>query len=882
MENSCALALHGSTARKSAVPLAHTIPAPPALCAVCGPDSTRCAARPVASAPLPLTSALRCPRYHLMPPPGDGLLPVVPSPTSISDPPPSADTVRKCGRLWRPNDPPAMALSPQHLNLAAVSLPEKRSLDIDSQSDLSAVLPSGALHFDAAVSSPDATLSSYASALGPPKPKKRRNWAPIAVVPMVKICLPTDVKPNMLLELKLNYQTMCSWESHIFMVSTLLSLVKCVLRPHADLKKIAALGRRLSKTRKRFLNAQRAVFDVQNERSSPPALPLMQPDVGASSKPLQQSPASSHQSLGLSEKSPKLRTESTPPEGMKPPPLPKKCVSSEIHGKSQMHRPRVVRPVAPRVSAQLQMQPQASMPSNHSAVPAVVQPAMSQCLSSEQQERQQPQHHQLASMGMPHPAISQPVISQPILSQQTLLAPRPKRNPRDSSAPIDTREIGVGYGHPSSGSQNTNEPSNDIVGSPIEQQWLAGAGTLDHEPTLSKMEPTIAEVPNQYPTHDFSPVTPGNTNRRVISVAPDAFAPPPGMGVPPQQAVSTPWESTSYSSSVTHMNTQAPDAPLHILSRLLAPSPSNLPFTPSTTVNPMTNPMNPMSGAMNNAPVTPVSFSPANISSAPNQMGVFDPGHSLLGRMGANSSSVMSQNRDLLSLTLDKTDLTAWDTPKESFGATGSWSRPKDPPPLPRPSFSDNPSPVPDPSNVMPPPNLPQSAMAPSNIGPLGLSTSGLNSSGVAAPGLAPPNMMQSTLSSGGMPHNSYSTSGILPSGMIPNNMVSNNLGPSGMSPGNLPTYSFEGGTDANAGLSSSFMDHRMGFYPTDSELRMPQLGATDNSHELFNPGVNTSGFFGAGSAPLPTTQSRGRRAGDREVVVPDTTSLLGPWQQAA
>lgn len=98
-----------------------------------------------------------------------------------------------------------------------------------------------------------------------PRPKKRRNWAPIAVVPMKKVSLPPGLEGDELEAAEENYRGMCAVEQQVFMVSTLLSLVKFVLRGQADLKKVAALGRRLSKTRKRFLNVQRGMFDVYHE-----------------------------------------------------------------------------------------------------------------------------------------------------------------------------------------------------------------------------------------------------------------------------------------------------------------------------------------------------------------------------------------------------------------------------------------------------------------------------------------------------------------------------------------------------------------------------------------------------------------------------------------
>lgn len=94
---------------------------------------------------------------------------------------------------------------------------------------------------------------------------KLRNWAPITVVPLKKVFLAPNVAGPALAKAQENYCAMCAIEQHVLMISTPLSLVKFVLRRVTDLKKVASLDRRLSKTRKHFLNVERGMFDVTNK-----------------------------------------------------------------------------------------------------------------------------------------------------------------------------------------------------------------------------------------------------------------------------------------------------------------------------------------------------------------------------------------------------------------------------------------------------------------------------------------------------------------------------------------------------------------------------------------------------------------------------------------
>lgn len=96
--------------------------------------------------------------------------------------------------------------------------------------------------------------------------KRRRNWAPIPVVPMSAIILPPmNAESEERMKLQFDYRAMCSFEEQILQTATLLSLVKHAAREGFDEKRGAGLGRRISKMRKRFLNVQRGMFNVNNE-----------------------------------------------------------------------------------------------------------------------------------------------------------------------------------------------------------------------------------------------------------------------------------------------------------------------------------------------------------------------------------------------------------------------------------------------------------------------------------------------------------------------------------------------------------------------------------------------------------------------------------------
>ncbi len=379
----------------------------------------------------------------------------------------------------------------------------------------------------------------------PPKLKKRRNWAPIAVVPMKQIKLPTDLEPDALIDIKLQYLSMCHMEQQIFHVSTLLSVIKCVLRGHADLKKIAALGRRLSKTRKRFLNVQRAVFDVQNERNPAPtkSIPDSNEGAGASARPPPPPQISNPSDTDAS-----VRTLSTR-QGLNGNAQVTDAVASQLTTNANITDDNSLSHLSfgaldKSPAAPSELLPQSSTPSTSGPPPSPLDVA-----------------------------AQRNGISATLPQSQFAL---------DNTSPIDTREIAAAY------SQHSSR-----VG--IEQQWLSSAEGLDVRQDVDKLAPPVelesqfgaqapapspapvpemkieeryqgqfeqpapkittgnpfeqpqptANLPLQFPqpNHQFSPVTPVGSHRSVMGTAQEAFQ--------HQHNNTLNWES-SYPSSVTN------------------------------------------------------------------------------------------------------------------------------------------------------------------------------------------------------------------------------------------------------------------------------------------------------------------------------------------
>ena len=394
---------------------------------------------------------------------------------------------------------PSLAHSKKRKSNSADSTPESAAAPVSHDDDSNKSVPT-----------PSSTEQ-------PPKLKKRRNWAPIAVVPMKLIKLPTDLEPDELTDLKLQYLSMCRMEQQIFHVSTLLSVIKCVLRGHADLKKIAALGRRLSKTRKRFLNVQRAVFDVQNERNPAPSPTAPDPSDAASRPPQTSNPSDTDTSThGL-------------PTG----------ASQSINGNVQ---------VTDAIASQLRTNASVTPDDN----------SLSH-LSFGALDKSPPAPSELLAQSTTPSTSVHPPSPLDLTAQQNGIPPTLAQSQfgLDNASPINTSEIAAAY----------NQHPPDVS---IDQQWLSSAEGLESRQNANKLVPSPAELESQFgphgppaepemkmdnpyqeqfeqsapklpavnpyeqqpapnltlqyppPNHQFSPVTPVGSHRSVMGTAQDA------------------------------------------------------------------------------------------------------------------------------------------------------------------------------------------------------------------------------------------------------------------------------------------------------------------------------------------------------------------------
>jgi JmjC domain, hydroxylase/jmjN domain len=94
-----------------------------------------------------------------------------------------------------------------------------------------------------------------------PPLKRRRNWAPIARMQMADFSIRDDIAGEEAIErARLDRASMCGVEIQLLAASTLLNTINIILRDSVESRTIAALGRRISRTRRRFLNVQTGMF----------------------------------------------------------------------------------------------------------------------------------------------------------------------------------------------------------------------------------------------------------------------------------------------------------------------------------------------------------------------------------------------------------------------------------------------------------------------------------------------------------------------------------------------------------------------------------------------------------------------------------------------
>jgi hypothetical protein len=114
-----------------------------------------------------------------------------------------------------------------------------------------------------------AAASSDAGALTPPtaadvsakSPKRRRNWAPIPRHSMADVAVRGELRGEERGQGRLDHAAMCGVEYQFLCASALLNTVNVVLRDVVNPRTVAALGRRMSKTRRRFLLVQTSMFE---------------------------------------------------------------------------------------------------------------------------------------------------------------------------------------------------------------------------------------------------------------------------------------------------------------------------------------------------------------------------------------------------------------------------------------------------------------------------------------------------------------------------------------------------------------------------------------------------------------------------------------------
>lgn len=91
--------------------------------------------------------------------------------------------------------------------------------------------------------------------------KRKRNWSLIPVYRMSEFVVRPELQGHEREQATLDRATMCGIEMQLLTANTLLNTLNVVLKDAVDRRKIAAIGRKISKTRRRFLNAQVGMFE---------------------------------------------------------------------------------------------------------------------------------------------------------------------------------------------------------------------------------------------------------------------------------------------------------------------------------------------------------------------------------------------------------------------------------------------------------------------------------------------------------------------------------------------------------------------------------------------------------------------------------------------
>jgi JmjC domain, hydroxylase len=92
-------------------------------------------------------------------------------------------------------------------------------------------------------------------------PKRRRTWAPIPLRKMADVAIRSGSDDATREAARIARATMCGIEIQLLTVSTLLNTTSAILRDVVDTRRVASLGKRMSRTRHKYMAVQAGMFE---------------------------------------------------------------------------------------------------------------------------------------------------------------------------------------------------------------------------------------------------------------------------------------------------------------------------------------------------------------------------------------------------------------------------------------------------------------------------------------------------------------------------------------------------------------------------------------------------------------------------------------------